>query len=241
MLRQNISQGYCILEYFKDERSAAKGEPPKGFINVLDVVEVQRPDRRQCFELLCPGLAHRLMANSEAEADDWADMLRKQLLYRKDNLKTVSLQRIMTHPPMGGTRSPLSSSPPGGVVPNSAHFPHSLMIPQSTHPLFSPGASTSTVPMFGIEAPPIMSSQTQTVLNQTYPTPPESVINAPIGPPPPFQKQGSNEGVNPYPSPPSSDSSSVYGGSNASFDSTSVADGDTDLTSSKLLCYYQPR
>ena len=114
VLRQDITQGYCVLEYFKDEKSASKREPPKGFINVRDIVEVERvPDKKQTFELLCPGVAHRLMANSEAEADDWAAALRQLIVYRKGDLQTLSLQRIMSQ---GGNTSPLSSSPPSAPM-----------------------------------------------------------------------------------------------------------------------------
>lgn len=220
VLRQDITQGYCVLEYFKDEKSASKREPPKGFINVRDIVEVERvPDKKQTFELLCPGVAHRLMANSEAEADDWAAALRQLIVYRKGDLQTLSLQRIMSQ---GGNTSPLSSSPPSAPMVTSTFsspLPHPLMIPPNTHTVSTDAQSRSPH------------------IHHTFPTPPESIVTtmpAVVSTQQPhvLQKQGSHDGINPYPSPPSSsDGSSVCGDrSSTSFDSVSVIDGvDSDF------------
>lgn len=228
VLRQDFGQGYCILENYKDEKSALRGESPKGFINVYQVVDVRRSmDKKQCFELLCPGIAHRLMANSEADADEWVDSLRKLNLFRKEDIRSLSLQRIMTQPMVSG--SPISSSPPKLPF-NSMAVSHSLTIPQSIH---SPSPTANPVSMFNGDIPVLLgqSPQTQSMqqLQQTYPTPPESIVMAA----PPVQKQNSIEATHPYPSPPSSDSSSMYSGSNTSFDNASVADGDAEMNTSK--------
>ena len=209
-----------MLEYFKDEKSASRREPPKGFINVRDIVEVERlADKKQTFELLCPGVAHRLMANSEAEADDWAAALRQLIVYRKGDLQTLSLQRIMSQ---GGNTSPLSSSPPSAPMVTSTFsspLPHPLMIPPNTHTVSTDAQSHSPH------------------VHHTFPTPPESIVTTmpAVGStqqPHVLQKQGSHDGINPYPSPPSSsDGSSVCGDrSSTSFDSVSVIDGvDSDF------------
>ena len=95
-----------------------KGEAPKGFINVHDVVEVQRvADKKQMFEILCPGVGYRLMANSEAEADEWTETLRKLILYRKEAASLPS-----TH-----SQSSLTQSYPPAVVHSPKQPPpHSL-------------------------------------------------------------------------------------------------------------------
>lgn len=200
-----------------------KGEHPKGFINIFDVVEVMRiSDKKQCFQLLCPGVAHRLMASSESEADEWADCIRKQILFRRED---VRFHRMFSQ--AGGTNSPLSSSPPNFLT---TGLPHShISMSQSTHPFFSPIATTTS--SFSLY-PPLDS--TQTVITQKYPTPPESIITtaAAAGS---FQKQSSLETPLPYPSPPSSDSSSMYSGSNTSFDNApSVFDGEHEPFTSEL-------
>ena len=218
-----------MLEYFKDEKSASRREPPKGFINVRDIVEVERlADKKQTFELLCPGVAHRLMANSEAEADDWAAALRQLIVYRKGDLQTLSLQRILSQ---GGNTSPLSSSPPSAPMVTSTFsspLPHPLMIPPNTHTVSTDAQSHSPH------------------VHHTFPTPPESIVTTmpAVGPtqqPHVLQKQGSHDGINPYPSPPSSsDGSSVCGDrSSTSFDSVSVIDGvDSDFFLSEYTVYH---
>ena len=51
------------------------------------VVEVQRTsDKKQTFEILCPGTGHKFTANSEAEADEWVNILHKLKSYRKERL-----------------------------------------------------------------------------------------------------------------------------------------------------------
>ena len=218
VLRQDYALGYCVLEYFKDEKSWTKREPPKGFINVREIVQVQRlPDKKQSFELLCPGMGYRLMANSEAEADDWATAIQKLIVYRKD-FRSLSLPRIS----QGGGSSPLSSSPPSFPVTTTSipgPVPHALPVP----------------PMFSIDGSNFHShSPNHTALpHHQFPTPPETFIGTtnPLVTPP-LQKQGSNEGVAPYPSPPSSNDSASMCGSSTSFDSGPLAEGfEPDLQS----------
>ena len=216
VLRQDHRRGYCILENYKDEKSALKGETPKGFVNVFDVVEVLRlSDKKQCFQLLCPGIAHRLMANSEAEADEWADCIRKQILYRRDI--GFPIQRIMSHS-SAGNNSPLSSSPPNFTSTAGSHLQLSNLH-QSTQGIMTSSNATLYIP------PP--SCDSQTTITQSYPTPPESVVTSVGAVAGSFQKQNSLELYHPYPSPPSSDNSSLYNGSNTSFDNTApVFDSD---------------
>ena len=210
VLRQDLAQGYCLLEFYKDEKSASRRESPKGFINVHDVVEVQRvPDKKQTFEILCPGLGYRLMANSEVETDEWMEALKKLILYRKGNMPLVSHTQplAMTHPS------------------HHQQHPQSLAIPTtSPHP-------TSPPMEFSLSHSPTC------VLHHSLPTPPESVASPPkqvVHPPFPIQRQRSSEFVPPLPSPStSSDSSSMCSGSNASVDIQQSYDGDSEQ--SKLL------
>ena len=75
------------LDIYKDEKAASKGEPTKGCIKMEQVVEVQRTnDKKQTFEILCPGIGHKFVANSEAEADDWVNVLHKLKSYRKEKV-----------------------------------------------------------------------------------------------------------------------------------------------------------
>lgn len=76
------------LDVYKDEKAASKGEPTKSCIKMEQVVEVQRTnDRKQTFEILCPGTGHKFTANSEAEADEWVNILHKLKSYRKERLQ----------------------------------------------------------------------------------------------------------------------------------------------------------
>ena len=205
--------GYCILEYFKDERSWIRREPPKGFINVRDIVEVLRvQDKKQTLEFLCPGVGYRLMANSEADADDWAEAVRKLIVYRKD-VRSMSFPRMM---PQGCSSSFFSSSPPSHPFTTA-----SITGPLSHHTLtVPPTVSTDGTPHFQHTSSP------HHQLAHQFPTPPETIIDSanPLATPM-LQKQGSNEGMNPYPSPPSSNDSASMCGSSISFDSGSQNDG----------------
>lgn len=59
-----------------------KGEAPKGFIRVHNVLKMV--DKKQMFLIFGDGMIQRLMANSESEADEWVHALRKVImLYRK--------------------------------------------------------------------------------------------------------------------------------------------------------------
>ena len=229
ILRRDLAQGYCLLEYYKDEKAAAKGANSiKGFINVHDVVDVRRvAEKKQTFEILCPGVGYRLMANSEVEADEWTDALKKLILYRKDNLKTHSLQRPTSPPadnlePVKERKRTLSDSAQQPI--HSHHLlshPSSLAIPTSSH------SNTTDIPTIN--------------LPHSLPTPPE-MTGAPSFPsssyPPPQQQQQQQQqqqtqsksaleirAVLPSPST-SSDSSSMCSGSNASFENQSTFEGE---------------
>lgn len=210
-----------------------RGESPKGCVNILDVVEVMRlSDKKQTFELLCPGVAHRFMANSESDADEWADIIRKFILYKKGNFRTLSLPQPITRthglPSLSLTRqlTPLSTSPPVNVA--LAHHSPTLLLHPQTHHTLRPDAFTIS---------PGHQQQNFTYLPNPFLTPPESILPAPTPihvHPAMVQRQVSNDSGNPYPSPPSSsDSSSMCSGSNTSFDSATVMDGDTDLLTSE--------
>ena len=174
-----------------------------------DVVEVQRvPDKKQTFEILCPGLGYRLMANSEVETDEWMEALKRLILYRKGNTPLVS------------------HSQPLAIIHPSHHqlHPQSLSIP-TTSPLH-----TSPPVDFPL-------SHSPTCILHSLPTPPESVASPPnpvIQLPIPIQRQRSTEFVPLLPSPStSSDSSSMCSGSNASVEIQQPSDGDAE--SSKHL------
>ena len=216
ILRQDVAQGYCVLEYYKDEKTASKGDAPKGFINVHDVVEVNRVrDKKQTFEILCPGVGYKLMANSEAEADEWAATLQKLTLYRRDNTKSLSLQRVSSSP-----AHLQHSQQRHRTLSDSGHLhthPNSLAIP-------TPNCTHTHITTDGF-----LSHSPSVNLSHSLPTPPESVACPPVPAfqPPVIQRQKSSECVPSLPSPStSSDSSSMCSGSNASFDAQSVFDGD---------------
>ncbi len=204
--------GYCILEYFKDERSWTRREPPKGFINVRDIVEVMRvPDKRQTIELLCPGIGYRLMANSEADADDWAEAVRRLIVYRKD-VRSMSFPSVFSQ----GTSSScsLSSSPP--------NFPYNT---GQSHLSNNALAIPPTVNIDGSHLS--QHSPSQHRLQHQFPTPPETIVDTtnPLTTSR-LQKQVSNDSGNPYPSPPSSNDSASMCGSATSFDNGSLLDGN---------------
>ena len=185
------------------------------------------------------------MANSQAEADEWVESIRKLSLYqREDGNKGLSFQRVLNQP-LSGTHSPLSSSPPN--VHSLPATSRSLSIPPQSV-LVSHGGAGNPITIYGSEAPPLtqppLSQSPQNAqgmfgqLQRSYPTPPESVITL-AHPPPPvphLHKQNSQETANPYPSPPSSDSSSMYSGSNASFDNGMNLDDDQEGNPSELTC-----
>ena len=200
ILRRDLAEGYCLLEYYKDEKAAAKGaDSIKGFINVHDVVDVRRvPDKKQMFEILCPGVGYRLVANSEVEADEWTDALKKLTLYRKDsaNQKTLSLQRTGSTPSAPDQTEPIrerkrtlsdsakepQSSYPPPTLPPYGHRPlrqqqQLQSSSMTTHPnslaipktTGSPGSVSTDIPTIN--------------LSQSLPTPPENAVAPSFSPP----------------------------------------------------------
>ena len=111
------------LDIYKDEKAASKGEPTKGCILMEQVVEVQRTvDKKQTFEILCPGTGHKFTANSEAEADEWVNILRKLKSYRKEILQLDPLDHFQYHP---NSHHPIILSPFHGIHGNTDIPPHS--------------------------------------------------------------------------------------------------------------------
>lgn len=237
-MRRDLAQGYCLLEYYKDEKAAAKGaEAIKGFINVHDVVDVRRvPNKKQTFEILCPGVGYRLMANSEVEADEWTGALKKLTLYRKDNLKPLSLQRTTSSPtdPSEQSRDQRkrtlsdSSSPMTHQQQNvSLTHPKSLAIPESSSSPSRPQAIATDIPTVNLShslpTPPEIVGGTPSL---SPPTPPPT--SSSCQPPPTTQilSKSAAELRAALPSPStSSDSSSMCSGSNTSFDNQSTFEG----------------
>ena len=229
MLRHDLTRRSCLLEIYRDEKAASKPDPPKAFINVHDVVEVHRiTERKQSFEVLCPGLGYKFMANSDVEADEWVQALRKLILYRRE---PPLVPPVPPRPPGATTYLPTSSSShrltqPVAIIPypspsSSAIFNHPTSQPeplalQTTHSTCSMSGSLSTPPdpASSLLQPPSLSPQQPEVLSMV--------------------RQRSAEFA-PLPSPPStsSDSSSMCSSSNASFEqSTCEADGE----SSECVC-----
>ena len=237
VLRHDLAQHSCLLEIYKDEKTASRPEPPKTFINVHDVVEVHRiTERKQSFEILCPGIGYKFMANSDVEADEWVEALRKLILYRRD----TSFTPAATQP----------SLPPQPAV-HSAH----------TQPMaIAPPHTPSAIPAHGY----LSSSQPESLALQlahspscampgSLPTPPETATSPPLSlhqplatsPPQASHQSGAMAIVRqrstefaPLPSPPStsSDSSSMCSGSNASFEpSPSEAEGEASELQPVLL------
>ena len=187
------------------------------------------------------------MANSQSEADEWVDSIRKVCHQGEDtNGKGLSLQRV-SHQSLSGMHTPLSGSPP---KPHS-QFPatsRSLSVPPQPI-LVSQTLAGNPVTLYGTDipppVPPPLSQSPQNTqgmlghLQRLYPTPPESVVTIAHHIPhtPYLQKQNSLENNHPYPSPPSSDNSSMYSGSNASFDNGNNLD-DEDGNSSKPAYTY---
>lgn len=225
VLRHDLAQHSCLLEIYKDEKTASRPEPPKTFINVHDVVEVHRIiERKQSFEILCPGIGYKFMANSDVEADEWVEALRKLILYRRD----TSFTAAATQPPppsvLGAHTQPMAIAPPRTPSAIPAHGYLSSSQPES---LALQLAHSPSCPMPG-----------------SLPTPPEATTSPPpsmhqplaTSPPQASHQSGAMAIVRqrstefaPLPSPPStsSDSSSMCSSSNASFEpSPTEADGE---------------
>lgn len=174
------------------------------------------------------------MANSDVEADEWAESLSKLILYRKDDAKSLSLRRVPSSPTHTETMGTISERPrtqsdsymPSHHTQSHAH-PKSLTIPTPTH--HPHHHTTDTVFHFS-------HSPHTTNLSHSLPTPPEMTMSPPIPQyyPPNMQRQRSNEFVVSLPSPStSSDSSSMCSGSNASFDTQALFEGDKSDTSKR--------
>ena len=222
ILRRDLAQGYCLLEYYKDEKAAAKGaDSIKGFINVHDVVDVRRvPEKKQMFEILCPGVGYRLMANSEVEADEWTDALKKLTLYRKDNLRPLAIQRTASTP-SDPSESAARDQRKRTLSDSTSQSPHQHQNASLPHPSLT---VNTDIPAIN--------------LGHSLPTPPEYIggtpsFSPPTPPcssqPPPFQQISSKSAAElkaalPSPST-SSDSSSMCSGSNASFENQSTFEG----------------
>ncbi len=167
------------------------------------------------FEILCPGVAYRLIANSDLEANEWTQALSRLILYRKDNVKghSLSMRRIPSSPTHMETiperhRTLSDSSMQTHISPPRVH-PKSLTIPTPSHRHGHTDAS------FHFSHSPHFS--------HSLPTPPELAASPPTlfyHHPPVMQRQRSSEMMTaPLPSPStSSDSSSMASGSNISFE-----------------------
>ena len=178
---------------------------PKGSINVHDIVKVIRvADRKQSFEILCPGVGYRFMANSDVEADEWVTSISGLILYRRETPSLCS-------PPLPGLTQPVSIS-------------HTLPIFTDTE-----GGDRSQPSSFPphptLPTPPDLSSSSPAAQQPSHSLSRRSSAEFAGAPfcsfPPP-------------PSPPSSSSgSSMASGSNASYEqawSVAVADVDTDVS-----------
>ena len=201
VLRRDVARGSCLIEIFKDERAAARLEAPKAAINVHDIVEVHRVvERKQSFELLCPGRGYRFMANSDVEADEWVASIRGLTLYRRE---PPSLSLPGHTQPVTISQSALTLPPRSSLTDTgSLHRSHSYTSPSLPTP---PDQATSP--------PNQLSSRSFSRGNSTELVPfPSSFHSFP-----------------PPPSPPSSSSgSSMASGSNASYDQ-GAPDMDTDV------------
>ena len=179
------------------------------------------------------------MANSEAEADEWADSIRQLISYRRGDFRSLSLPRVSSSPgfsaPMSTTLpftrqlTPISNSPPMNItIPTSSH---TLVIPHhhSIRPdPFTLSPSPSQITSFTLVPNSFHTSQDTMLPSSTMPAQQIHPVAA--------QRQMSTDSGNSFPSPPSSsDSSSMCSGSNASFDSASVMDGDNDSNTSETL------
>lgn len=214
VLRQDVAHNSCLIEIFKDEKTAARQEPPKSFINVHYIVEVHRVvERRQSFEVLCPGLGYRFMAHSDVEADEWVHAIRGLILYRRD-------------PAQGVATLPSSLHTQPVAITHSHSIPSQL--PTSTH------LSSSSLPdSASLHSPSYP-------LHPNLPTPPDLATSpATLSSCRAIHRQPSAElpppscSFPPPPSPPSSSSeSSMASGSNASFEQqplNAVSENDTDF------------
>lgn len=209
ILRQDVALQYCVLEFYKDERSATKGDAPKGFINVHDIVEVHRiVEKKQTLEILCPGVGYRMMASSEAETDDWVEALKKLICYRKEGPSTLNrLQPVSSFDIPPSPKSPKSphTSPPRSQTPVKMlpACPNGTEMHLSQSPPFT---FITVPPATSVPPPPPADTLTPSITSPTNSIP----VTQPV-----LQNQKSVESTLPFPSPPSSSSeSSVSSGFN---------------------------
>ena len=113
MLLQDASNGHTRMDFFKDEKTAARGEEPRNSLNVSSIVEAQRAtEKKQTFDLLCPGVSHRFQASSEAEADDWVTAVKNLIVYRKDVQSSSPSSSSLTLPVLSVQPHPNLPTPP---------------------------------------------------------------------------------------------------------------------------------
>ena len=154
VLTQDVTGGVCLIEIYKDERAAARNEPAKASINVHDIVKVHRVvERKQSFEVLCPGIGYRFMANSDVEADEWVTSLGGLILYRRDpaalpvtHTQPVAISHTLPTCPLVMDTAPVQRSqsatfhphttlptpPDVATSPTAQHLSHSLSRRYST-------------------------------------------------------------------------------------------------------------
>jgi hypothetical protein len=154
VLVKDLTTGSTRMDFFRDEKASTKGEQCRNSLNVASVVEAQRvTEKKQTFELLCPGVSHRFQANSEAEADDWVSDIKSLIVYRKDTsppARSFSLPTPNLHQPYNphanlptppDTNGYLTSPP----IPVNLHKRPTYLRSSSTdspqHPFPSPNSS----------------------------------------------------------------------------------------------------
>lgn len=239
-MRQDSAQNLkVVLEYYKDEKSASRGDAPKGLINIRDVVTVQRVmEKKQSFEILCPGVGYRLMANSDLEADEWTQAIRNHICYKREignnGVKSLSLGRVQGSNTGGhGHLTPPLHHDRQRALSESLHATH--IHPTTTfhqHQLLQP----RSIPVVNSSHPHHRSETHPMVhLSHSFPTPPDPSPPSFSGfhLPPSIQRQRSLEVAPSLPSPStSSDSSSLCSGSNTSFEGGGpVFEADSSETS----------
>ena len=119
--------GRVVLEIYKDEKSVSKGDSPKGYIDIHNVVSAQRvmAGKKQSFEILCPGIGYRLMANSELEADEWMHAIQRHILYKRDAYSSSSSTLTSSTPGMADTSAAMKALSLNRVKSHSGHtHPH---------------------------------------------------------------------------------------------------------------------
>lgn len=152
MLLQDASRGFTRMDFFKDEKTASRGEEPRNSLNVSSIVEAQRAtEKKQTFDLLCPGVSHRFQTSSEAEADEWVTAVKNLIVYRKDDLRSSSSSLILSqlnvqhHPSLPTPPEQVFTSTPIPVTPERRpvlQATSTLMEANPQHPFPSPNSSS---------------------------------------------------------------------------------------------------